>query len=283
MKWIGAHVSTKGGIENAPLNANKIGAKAFGLFLKNQLQWKASPLKEETILKFKRNCENFNYTPEQILPHSSYLINLCSPEKDKLKKSRDAFIDEMKRAELLGLRYLNFHPGSHRGKMSEKECIKLVAESINIALSKVDNVIVVIENTAGQGGNIGFRFEHLREIIDNVHEKDKIGVCLDTAHLHGAGYKLSDFNSFVKTMEEFKEIVGERYLKAFHLNDSKVDLGTQKDRHESLGLGKIGIKAFEFLIRDPVSDNKPLILETVDQKRWPEEIKLLYSFYFNNQ
>ncbi len=278
MKWIGAHVSISGGVENAPINAQKIGAKAFGLFLKNQLQWKASPLKEESIIKFKENCKKLGYTPEQILPHSSYLINLCSPERDALGKSREAFIDEFKRAEALGLKYLNFHPGSHKGKISEDDCIKLVAESINIALEKVKGVIAVIENTAGQGGNIGYRFEHLAGIIDDVEDKNRVGVCLDTAHLHGAGYDIKDCKSFGKTIKEFKSIVGEKYLKAFHLNDSKVELGSRKDRHHSLGMGKIGLKAFECLIKAPISDNKPLILETIEQKRWPEEIKLLYSF-----
>ena len=278
MKWIGAHVSIAGGVENAPLNAKKIGAKAFGMFLKNQLQWEAPALKAESIKRFKENCKKYSFLPEQILPHSSYLINLCSPEKELLKKSRKAFIDELKRAKVLGLKYLNFHPGSHKNLISESDCIKIVAESINLALDKVSGVLAIIENTAGQGANIGYRFEHLKMIIEMVEKKDKIGICLDTAHLHGAGYDIRSYKSFKKTMKEFDDIVGKSFLKAFHLNDSKVELGSRKDRHESLGLGKIGVNAFKFIIQTPVSDDIPLILETIDQKKWPEEIKLLYSF-----
>ncbi len=278
MKWIGAHVSIAGGVENAPLNAKKIGAKAFGMFLKNQLQWEAPALKDESIRKFKENCGQHGFAPEQILPHSSYLINLCSPEKDLLKKSRKAFVDELKRAKDLGLKYLNFHPGSHKNLISESDCIKIVAESINVALDKVPGVVAIIENTAGQGANIGYEFEHLKMIIDGVEKKDRVGVCLDTAHLHGAGYDIRSYDSFTRTIKEFDGIVGKSFLRAFHLNDSRVELGSKKDRHESLGLGKIGVNAFKFIIQSPVSDNIPLILETVDRKKWPEEIKLLYSF-----
>ena len=182
MKYIGAHVSASGGVEQAVLRAVDIGANAFALFTKNQRQWKAPPLKAETIEKFKRFCQVHHFTVDQILPHDSYLINLGSPEMEGLEKSRAAFIDEMERANQLGLRLLNFHPGSHLNKISEQDCLARIAESINIAVSKVPNVIAVIENTAGQGSNLGYRFEHLAEIIEQVEDKSRVGVCLDTCH-----------------------------------------------------------------------------------------------------
>jgi deoxyribonuclease-4 len=277
MKRVGAHVSAGGGVENAPLNAKAIGAKAFALFTKNQRQWKAKPFTDDNIEKFKNNCKECGYLPEHVLPHDSYLINLGHPEKEGLEKSRDAFLDEMQRCEQLGLTMLNFHPGSHLKKIEEDACLKRIAESINIALDKTKGVSAVIENTAGQGTNMGFRFEHLAAIIDNVEDKDRVGVCLDTCHTFTAGYDLRTKKTFKATMDEFEKVVGFKYLSAMHLNDSKPDLGARVDRHQSIGKGKLGVDPFRFIMNDKRFDEIPMVLETIDNTIWEEEIKLLYS------
>ncbi|OQX70890.1 MAG: deoxyribonuclease IV [Candidatus Cloacimonas sp. 4484_275] len=277
MKRIGAHVSASGGVENAPLNAKKIGATAFALFTKNQRRWTSKPLSEENIRKFKENCEKYNYSPSHILPHDGYLINLGHPEKEGLEKSRAAFLDEMKRCELLGLKYLNFHPGSHLRKISEKDSLKIIAESVNLAIDKTEQVIPVIENTAGQGSNLGYRFEQIAFIIELIDNKERIGVCIDTCHLFTSGYDIRTKTAFEKTFSEFDNIIGFQYLKGMHLNDSKPDLGSKIDRHESIGKGKIGIEAFSFIVNDDRFEEIPLILETPNSEIWAEEIKLLYS------
>jgi deoxyribonuclease IV len=276
MKYVGAHVSASGGVENAPLNAHKIGAKAFAVFTKNQRQWKAKPLSPQSIEAFGRNCADLGYTPDQILPHDSYLINLGHPDADGLAKSREAFLDELQRCEQLGLKYLNFHPGSHLGKVPETECLKRIAESINWALEKTRRVTAVIENTAGQGGHVGCRFEHLAEIIDRIEDRSRVGVCLDTCHSYTAGYDLKNSVGYEKTIDAFDRIVGLRYLKGMHLNDCKKALGSRVDRHESIGRGTLGVEPFEFIMQDPRLDEIPLILETPDDSLWPEEIALLY-------
>lgn len=277
MKRVGAHVSTSGGVENAPLNAKEIGARAFALFTKNQRQWKAKPYTDDNIEKFKQNCEEAGYLPEQILPHDGYLINLGHPEKDGLKKSRDAFLDEMQRCEQLGLRMLNFHPGSHLRKISEKACLKRIAESINTALDKTRGVTAVLENTAGQGTNMGFRFEHIASIINDVEDKERVGVCLDTCHTFTAGYDLRTKETFEATMDEFDRVVEMKYLKGMHLNDSKPDLGSRVDRHQSIGKGKLGVETFRFIMNDSRFEEIPMVLETINETIWAEEIKLLYS------
>ncbi|MBT3879305.1 MAG: deoxyribonuclease IV [Candidatus Scalindua sp.] len=277
MKRVGAHVSAGGGVENAPLNAKAIGAKAFALFTKNQRQWKAKPLTDDNIDKFKENCKECGYLPEHVLPHDSYLINLGHPEKEGLEKSRDAFLDEMQRCEQLGLKLLNFHPGSHLKKIEEDACLKRIAESINIALDKTKGVSAIIENTAGQGTNMGFRFEHLATIIENVEDKDRVGVCLDTCHTFTAGYDLRTKKAFKATMDEFEKLVGFKYLSAMHLNDSKPDLGARVDRHQSIGKGKLGVDPFRFIMNDKRFDEIPMVLETIDDTIWAEEIKMLYS------
>ena len=273
MKYIGAHVSASGGVENAPVNAHEIGANAFALFTKNQRQWVSKPLTEESIRLFKENCEKYNFKPEYILPHDSYLINLGHPEPDALEKSRAAFLDEMQRCEQLGLKLLNFHPGSHLNKISVEDSLDLIAESINITLEKTKGVTAVIENTAGQGSNLGNEFWHLKYIIDRVEDKSRVGVCLDTCHTFTAGYDfLEDYDA---VFNEFEEVVGFRYLCGMHLNDSKKELGSHVDRHDSIGKGLIGFAFFEKLMHDPRFDNMPLILETIDDTLWPEEIAWL--------
>jgi deoxyribonuclease-4 len=277
MKYVGAHVSTAGGVENAPLNAQAIGARAFALFTKNQRQWHAKPLSEKSITAFKANLAEVEIAPEQVLPHDSYLINLGHPDKEGLEKSRAAFLDEMQRCEQLGLKLLNFHPGSHLNKISEEDSLDLVAESINLALDQTEGVTAVIENTAGQGTNLGYRFEHLAHIIDKVEDKSRVGVCLDTCHSFTAGYDLRTAEDCDKSFAEFEHIVGFGYLRGMHLNDSKPDLGARVDRHESLGKGKLGLECFRYIMNDKHFDDIPMVLETVDQSLWAEEITLLYN------
>ncbi len=278
MKFIGAHVSTSGGVENAPLNAHAIGATAFALFTKNQRQWHAKPLDPKSIDAFQRNCSEFGYTPERILPHDSYLINLGHPEEEGLEKSRKAFMDEFQRCEQLGLIYLNFHPGSHLNKISESECLARIAESINQAIEGTRHVVAVIENTAGQGTNVGFRFEHLAEIIARIDDQSRVGVCLDTCHAYASGYDIKSEAGYADTFEKFDRIVGFSYLKGMHLNDSKKDLTSRVDRHESIGKGTLGVETFRRILQDDRFDGIPLILETPNDALWPDEIRLLKGF-----
>ncbi len=277
MKYVGAHVSASGGVENAPVNAHAIGAKAFALFTKNQRQWFSKPLTETNIHLFRENCEKYGYAPYQILPHDSYLINLGHPEKEPLEKSRTAFLDELQRCEQLGLDRLNFHPGSHLRKITEEVSLNTIAESINWALDKTQGVTAVIENTAGQGTNLGYRFEHLAYIIDRVEDKSSVGVCIDTCHTYTSGYDIKTEAGFQHTFSEFDRIVGFQYLKGMHLNDSKKELATRVDRHDNIGKGFIGIDLFSRIMNDPRFDDMPLILETPDTNLWPQEIALLYS------
>lgn len=277
MKYVGAHVSAAGGVENAPLNASKIGARAFAVFTKNQRQWKAKPLTSKSIQAFKQNCEKLGYAPDHILPHDSYLINLAHPEKEGLAKSREAFIDELRRCGQLGLKFLNFHPGSHLRKISETEGLGRIAESINLALDRVPNVTAVIENTSGQGSNLGYRFEHLAEIIDRVEDRSRVGVCLDTCHSYTAGYDIKTRDGYQVVINRFDQVVGLKYLKAMHLNDCKKGLASRIDRHESLGRGTLGWDPFRWFMEDPRFDHMPLILETPDDERWPQEIRMLYQ------
>ena len=277
-KFVGAHVSASGGVFNAPANATKIGAKAFALFTKNQRQWVAKPYDSKVIDKFKRALEESAILPKHILPHDSYLINLGHPEEEKRDKSMNAFLDEVQRCELLGLDRLNFHPGSHLRKISEDECLDRIAEAMNITLDKTSGVSLVLENTAGQGSNLGWRFEHLAHIIDKVEDKSRVGVCIDTCHMFTAGYDIRTREAYDKTWTEFDNIVGFNYLMGMHINDSKPDLGSRVDRHHSLGEGKIGLDAFRFIMNDKRMDDIPLILETIDDSIWDKEIELLYSF-----
>ncbi len=291
-KYVGAHVSASGGVENAPINAQKLGAKAFALFTKNQRQWVAKPLSMQSIDEFKINLKEAGISPEHVLPHDSYLINLGHPEEEKLEKSRAAFIDELERCEQLGLKLLNFHPGSHLQKIAKRdpnyeellekaeyECLDVIAESMNLAIeaTKGSDVVLVIENTAGQGSNLGYKFEHLGYIIDKIEDKSRVGVCLDTCHTFTGGYDLRTREAYDKTMDDFEKIVGFEYLKGMHINDSKVKFASRVDRHQSIGKGEIGLDAFKFIMNDKRMDNIPLVLETIDESIWKEEIELLYS------
>ncbi|OEE57601.1 deoxyribonuclease IV [Enterovibrio norvegicus FF-162] len=278
MKFIGAHVSAAGGVDKAPMNAAEIGANAFAVFTKNQRQWQAKPLEASTVAVFKAKCQALGFVPEAILPHDSYLINLGAPEEDKLIKSRDAFIDEMERCQTLGLPLLNFHPGSHLKKISEEACLSLIAESINLAHDAVPNVVAVIENTAGQGTNMGWSFEQLASIISQVSDKSRVGVCIDTCHAFAAGYDLRTHSAAEATFAEFDHLVGFDYLRAMHLNDSKTPLGGRVDRHQALGDGEIGLPCFEVIMQDQRFNGIPLILETIKPERWADEIRLLRQF-----
>jgi len=278
LKYVGAHVSSSGGVFNAPINANEIKAKGFALFTKNQRQWIAKPLDDKTIKKFKEKMDEFGYSADMVLPHDSYLINLGHPESEKEEKSLNAFIDELRRVEQLGLKYLNFHPGSHLKKISEEECLEKIAKNINKALKETDSAIAVIETTAGQGSNLGYKFEHLRDIIDLVDDKERIGVCIDTAHIFAAGYDIRTKEAYEETMKKFDEVIGFKYLKGMHINDSKAKFNSRVDRHHSLGQGEIGLDAFKFIMNDKRIDNIPLILETINPEIWKDEIELLYSF-----
>ncbi|MBN2655656.1 MAG: deoxyribonuclease IV [Spirochaetales bacterium] len=278
MKYIGAHVSAAGGVENAPLNAQKIGATGFALFTKNQKQWVAKELTDENIRLFKENMLKGGFSPEGILPHDSYLINLGHPEEEKRQKSLTAFIDEVKRVEQLGLKYLNFHPGSHLKQISEEECLSHIAASLNAAIGATDNCIMVIETTAGQGSNLGWRFEQIADIIDQVEDKSRVAVCIDTCHIFAAGYDITTKEGYDRVMADFDAIIGLEYLKAFHLNDAKSGFGSHVDRHHSLGQGNIGWDAFRFIMEDPRHDGIPMILETIEPDIWSEEIAKLKEF-----
>jgi deoxyribonuclease IV len=277
MKYVGAHVSASGGVENAPLNAREIGARAFALFTKNQRQWFSNPLTKASVKLFRDNCEKYDFKPFQILPHDSYLINLGHPEADPLEKSRSSFLDEMQRCEQLGLDRLNFHPGSHLNSISIEDCLKRIAESINIVLDKTRGVTAVIENTAGQGTNLGHTFEQLKVIIENVEDRSRVGVCIDTCHAYTAGYDVKSAEGFEETFKKFSDIIGFEYLKGMHLNDSKKEYATRVDRHDNIGRGFLGEDIFRIVMNDDRFDDMPLILETPDESLWEEEIRRLYS------
>lgn len=275
MKYLGAHVSAAGGADQAVHRAVEIGANAFALFTKNQRQWQGKPLTDEAIQAFREACAEHHFAPEQILPHDSYLINLGHPEQEGLDKSRAAFLDEMQRCEQLGLTLLNFHPGSHLNKISESDCLKRIAESVNEALANTQGVTAVIENTAGQGTNLGWRFEHLAAIIDQVDDKSRVGVCIDTCHTFAAGYDLRSADATQATLDELGSIVGFNYLRGMHLNDAKSAYASRVDRHHSLGKGNIGLPAFTTIMQDTRINAIPMILETVEPDIWAEEIRWL--------
>lgn len=277
MKYIGAHVSTEGGVAGTPIAASAIGAKAFALFTRNPSRWKSKEISQKEAELFRENCVKEGFNPSVILPHDSFLINLGSPDPAKLELSRAAFLDELHRCEQLGLTMLNFHPGSHLNQIEEDACLRLIADSINDALSQTKGITAVIESTAGQGSNLGHRFEHLAKIIELIEDKSRIGVCVDTCHTFAAGYDLASEEGFQNTWKQFDEIIGFKYLRGMHLNDSKKGLGSRVDRHAPIGEGELGRSFFEMLMKDPRFDNIPLILETPDESLWPQEIAWLYS------
>ena len=277
MKYIGAHVSAEGGAQNAPVEAHKIGAKAFALFTGSSSRWVSKEISDAVADEFRKNCELYGFTPKVILPHDNFLINLGSPDEKKLELSRKSFLDEMRRCEKLGLTMLNFHPGSHLNQMEEDACLDLIAEGINITLEQTHGVTAVLESTAGQGSNLGWKFEHLAHIISKIEDKTRIGVCIDTCHTHSAGYDLASPEGYAQAWKDFDEIIGAHYLRALHLNDNKRTCGSRIDRHEEIGKGSLGNEFFARLVNDPRFDDMPLILETPNEEIWSEEIKWLYS------
>lgn len=277
MKYVGAHVSVNGGVASAPRNAHAIGAKAFALFTGSSNRWVSKKIPEEQIRLFNKYCEEYGFSPKQILAHDNFLINLGSPDPEKLEKSRKSFLDEMRRCEQLGLELLNFHPGSHLRAMTEEECLSRIAESINMALDQTTGVTAVLETTAGQGSNLGHRFEHLAYIIDRIEDKARIGVCVDTCHSYSAGYDLRSQEGYEETWRAFDETIGFKYLRGMHLNDDMRERGSRIDRHEQIGRGTLGAEFFYRLMNDSRFDDIPLILETPKDDLWPFEIAWLYS------
>lgn len=275
MHTIGPHTSIAGGVQNAVIQASDLGANAFGMFTKNQRQWKSKDLETETIELFKSTMAELGFTAQQVLVHDSYLINMGNPDNEKRKKSLEAFIDELRRVEQLGLSLLNFHPGSHLGLVDTKESLSLVAQSIDIALSETEHAIAVIENTAGQGTNLGSSFEELAFLFGRCSKRERIGFCIDTCHAHAAGYSMGSPDEFDAAIDQFDSLIGLSHLKGMHLNDAKSSAGSHLDRHASLGLGSIGWATFEHIASDSRFENMPLILETVDSNLWKDEVSHL--------
>lgn len=275
MKYIGAHVSTQGGVAATPALASGLGAKAFALFTRNPSRWKSPVITDSEAALFRENCAKYGYVPDFILPHDSFLINLGSPDAQKLAMSRAAFLDEFRRCEQLGLTMLNFHPGSHLNLMNEDDCLKRIAESVNMTLADTSGVTAVIESTAGQGSNLGYRFEHLARIIELVDDKQRVGVCVDTCHSLAAGYDFTSPEAYEASWREFDDIIGFSYLRGMHLNDSRKGVGSKVDRHAPIGEGALGREFFTMLMRDKRMDGIPLILETPDELLWPAEIEWL--------
>jgi deoxyribonuclease IV len=275
MKYIGPHVSTSGGVQNAPRNAFEFGATGFGMFTKNQRQWSAPPYDEPTVTAFKKNLADRGFCASQVLPHDTYLINLGNPNPAAFKKSYEAFVDELRRCRQLGLSMLNIHPGSHLRLISEEACMERIAGAINRAHEETGGVTVVLENTAGQGSNIGYSFEQLAFMISRISDKSRIGFCFDTCHAFAAGYDLRTKKAYDATMRRLGDIVGFDYLSAVHVNDAKADLGSRLDRHQSIGKGTLGTDAFKMLMADDRFDGIPFVLETIDESLWPQEVALL--------
>lgn len=278
MKYVGAHVSAAGGVFNAPANASAIDARAFALFTKNQRQWKAKALSEHDIALFKQSMIDHGYSAKQVLPHDSYLINLGNPDPEKRQKSIQSFVHEMKRVQLLGLDRLNFHPGAHLRSIDPDPCMSLIAEGIDQALEETQGVYAVIETTAGQGSALGRTFEEIAQIIEKTRGKDRVGVCIDTCHIFAAGYDLRTEQAYQETMDRFSRIIGFDRLMGAHLNDAKSAFASRVDRHESIGQGNLGTTPFSLIMNDPRFDEIPLILETIDDSLWAQEIEMLYAF-----
>lgn len=277
MKYVGAHVSVQGGVANAPLRAQEIGAKSFALFTGSSNRWVSKAISDAEAALFVERCAEYGYSPDVILPHDNFLINLGSPDAEKLAMSRKSFLDEMQRVEKLGLSMLNFHPGSHLKAMGEDDCLDRIAESVNITLGQTSGVTAVIENTAGQGSNLGHRFEQIARIIDGIDDKSRVGVCIDTCHAYSAGYDLATDSGYDEVWRLFDDIIGRDYLRGIHLNDDKRELGSRIDRHASIGTGTLGEDFFRRFMNDPRFDGIPVILETPDDSIWAREIEWLYS------
>ncbi len=261
MPYIGCHVSAAGGIENVPVRGKDLGCDAIQVFTSNQMQWKGRPISTESCKQFIDGLKDVGI--RKVVTHDSYLINLGSPDPVKLEKSRQAFIEEIQRSTYLEIPYIIFHPGSHMGE-GEKIALETIARSLDYSIESTPDseVMLLLENTAGQGSNVGYRFEHLREIIDYSKYPERLGVCYDTCHGFSAGYDMVSDEAYESTFKTFDDIVGLEKLQAFHLNDGKRELGSRIDRHECLGKGKIGWEPFFRLVNDRRFSELPMILET---------------------
>ncbi len=275
MHTIGPHTSIAEGLHNALIRADELGANALGMFTKNQRQWKSKRLESEQIARFEQTMHSLHFTPDQILVHDSYLINLANPDDAKRRQSIDAFIDELSRVEQLGLKLLNFHPGSHLNQIEAEQALLLVAESLDIALDQTEYAIAVIENTAGQGSNLGSSLEELAFLYEHCRTKERVGFCIDTCHAHAAGYDLGSIEGFERTIERFDSLIGLDKLMGMHLNDAKAPAASRLDRHESLGKGTIGWPTFEHIAADARFAHIPLVLETIDTELWSYEVARL--------
>ncbi|GMR36401.1 hypothetical protein PMAYCL1PPCAC_06596, partial [Pristionchus mayeri] len=276
-KRLGMHASAAGSVSRAIHDARSIGCHSFALFVRNQRQWNSKPMEESVVQEWNRTIEDTGFPLHMILPHGSYLLNPGSPDAQKLEKSRDAMLEECKRAERLNIEMYNFHPGSSTGVGSQEDCIRTVAETIDYVLERTDKIKLVVETMAGQGHTVGGTFEEIRSILDQVKGNSKrVGVCIDTCHIFAAGYDIRTKEKYEETMEKFGEIVGFDRLMALHLNDSKSELGCNLDRHENIGKGKIGMEAFECIMNDKRFDGIPLILETPEGD-YANEMILLYG------
>lgn len=268
MDLFGAHVSISGGIENAILSGNELQCNAIQIFSKQQLRWNAKPLLEKEIAPYRESIKKSAI--KSVIIHDSYLINLGSPDKENLIKSREAFLEEVIRAESLNAAGLVLHPGSHGNKITEDECMKVIAESIAITLDKTKGFTtkLFIENTAGQGNTVGYTFEQLAKIIDLVSGKDRIGVCFDTCHAFASGYEIRNEKAYEEIFRRFNDLIGLDKIHVFHINDSKRDRGTRVDRHENIGIGLMGKEPFRYLVNDIRFKNIPMILETPGGDAW---------------
>lgn len=278
VKYIGAHVSSEPDVSFAPGYAHAIGARAMALFTAPQDKWRAPDPTPVVCRAFREECDKYGFTPAQILPHAGFMINLAGPDKRKLLISRLAFEDEMRRCSLLGLTMFNFHPGSTVGKIADDEALAQIAQTLNMVHRKVPGVKTVLENTAGQGSNLGWQLAHLGRIIELVDDKERMGVCIDTCHAFAAGYDLATPQGYDIFWKEFDSVIGRDYLCGMHLNDAKRPVGSRLDRHEVTGQGHIGEEFFKRLLADPRTDGIPLILETPDEENWPREIQRLYGY-----
>lgn len=272
MKYIGAHFSIKNGFSSLVEKADLFGANSFALFTKPSLQWRGDIITEDVSEDFIDICRRKFFSKEAILPHASYLINMGNPDEKKSRNAQKAFIEEMKRCSVLGLSMLNFHPGSYLTGTLENS-IKQIGKLVNEAVQQVPDVLPVYEMMSGQGTNIGFELEQIRDLVSAA--EGRCGVCIDTCHVFGAGYDIRTEESWNEFMDKFEKTVGLQYLKGMHINDSKAELGSRKDRHENLGLGRIGLDAFRYIVKDRRTDNIPLIIETPDGSKWKEEIEFL--------
>ncbi len=261
MGLLGAHVSIGGGVEKSVQRGEELGCEAIQIFSKNQRQWKSAPLSDESAALFRNHFQKSDI--RSVVIHDSYLINLASPNADMLTKSREAFLDEMKRADQLNIPFLVLHPGSHM-KTGERTGLQRIAESLEYVLSQQSDgrVQLLLETTSGQGDHLGYCFEHLAKIISLVSQTDRLGVCYDTSHTFESGYDIRTEAAYEETFKQFDRIIGLGRLKVFHLNDSKTDLGSRVDRHENIGEGHLGFEPFRFLVNDRRFIDHPMILET---------------------